>query len=51
MSEINLHPWEGTVIALKPSAKSGWWADVQRDDGLVWSVTVDLLEGVRDGEA
>ena len=42
--EQGLHAWEGTIISLKHSRKSGWWATVRRDDKYAWHMTVNLIE-------
>lgn len=38
VTETNIRPWTGVVLAVKPSKKSGLWIEVQRDDGTVWSM-------------
>lgn len=42
VTEENLAPWTGSVIALKFSPKSGWWATIRRaGDELAWSVCLN----------
>jgi len=39
VSELNLAPWTGRVLSVKPSRISGWWLEVQQDDDLgTWSI-------------
>jgi hypothetical protein len=37
--ELGIAAWQGTVRAVKPSSVSGWWAEIERDDGSgYWSI-------------
>jgi hypothetical protein len=38
VTEENIRPWEGKVLTVKPSKKSGLWVEVQRSDGGVWTM-------------
>ena len=51
--EPGIAPWEGTVIALKWSAVSGWWCDVRNADGGVWSIprgSDTVIEVIQEGD-
>lgn len=41
--EENCQPWQGVVLTVKPSKKSGAWVEVQRDDGTVWAMPERLV--------
>lgn len=39
VTEEGIRPWGGTVLAVKWSPRSGWWCEVDREDGSgVWYV-------------
>ena len=48
--EPGIRPWTGTVLSLKPSPRSGWWAEVRQDDGSTWVVCLASTEVRRAGE-
>lgn len=41
--ENGMRPWSGEVRSVKWSAVSGWWCEVEREDGITFSVHEDHL--------
>lgn len=45
IEEENIRPWTGEVRSVKWSPVSGWWLEVQEDEGPGTYVVVETLAG------
>ena len=47
--EEGIRPWSGSVLSVKPSPVSGWWLEVDQDDGTgCWIIrAADVTEADR----